>query len=53
LIVVFGNSTPQQILVSDVWRILVELNTSHQQLLIRIPIYDAVIQKMIDSCIAK
>jgi hypothetical protein len=39
--------------LSDVWRILVELDTSHQQLLIRIPIYDEVIQKMTDSCDSK
>jgi hypothetical protein len=40
----------QQIPLSDIWRIYVQFDTSRQRILIRIPIYDSAIQKMVSSC---
>ena len=42
--------TSQKIPLSDIWRIFVQFDTSRQPMLIRIPMYDDAIQKMINSC---
>ena len=40
----------QQLPLSGIWRIYVQFDTSRQQLLVRIPMYDSAVQKMVNSC---
>jgi hypothetical protein len=47
----FLNLAYQTIPVSDIWRIYVQFETSRQKILVKIPMYDPAIQKMISACI--